>query len=133
MTNWNSIEQKDKLQIKILDDKLKLSESNIESIQKNYEEIIKEKNEKIRELEIENEVLKKQLEFATAAKTVEKVQPKIETEISSPLTDMSRKSYRKRREKSDYIVSTLKLNHAYSHKKLMKDSSKNLIKVHIHG
>lgn len=59
MYNCTNITHEEKLKTKILEEKYKMSESKFEASKKNYEKIIKDKNDKIRELEIENEVLKK--------------------------------------------------------------------------
>jgi nitrate/TMAO reductase-like tetraheme cytochrome c subunit len=47
------------LKSKILEEKYKMSESKFKASKEHYEKVIKEKNDRIRELEVENEVLKK--------------------------------------------------------------------------
>jgi hypothetical protein len=59
MYNCVNITQNDKLKSKISEEKYRLSEVKLEKSRKHYEKVIKEKNGRIRELEIENEVLRK--------------------------------------------------------------------------
>jgi hypothetical protein len=50
------------MKLKLFEDKYKLAESKLESMKNQYETMLKQKNDKIRELEIENELLKKRLD-----------------------------------------------------------------------
>jgi hypothetical protein len=106
LNSCQSIDQKDKQKINILEEKYKLSESNSENIKEQYEGILKTKNDRIRELELENEILKKKLHTSKPSINTVSIRPNLDqSEISSPLTDISNKSVRRRRQNSEYMVS----------------------------
>lgn len=90
--------QKDPIQVKILEEKLRISEANTNTLRKEYEETINQKNERIQELEVENELLKKKLNSL----------PNLKGKILSKLYNLEsrEKSYKRKRQNSDYIVSS---------------------------
>jgi len=53
------------MKLKLMEEKYNVSESRIETLTNQYEDMLKQKNEKIRELEIENELLKRRCEGKT--------------------------------------------------------------------
>jgi aromatic ring-opening dioxygenase LigB subunit len=59
MYNCINITQNDKLKLEFSEERYRQSEAKLETSRKHFEKVMKEKNGKIRELEIENEVLKK--------------------------------------------------------------------------
>ena len=50
------------MKLKLFEEKYKLAETRLENMKNQYEAMLKQKNDRIRELEIENELLKKRID-----------------------------------------------------------------------
>lgn len=95
------------MKLRLFEDKYKLAETRIENMKIQHEAILKQKNDRIRELEIENELLKRRIDSKASAHYVDKCSTNLKNydESSSPLHDGQSTSSKRKRKNSDYLVS----------------------------